>query len=435
MNMKKKMMTLATLCGGMLLAMVSCTSENEQADDDSGKFLVSMLQDRKPVPLTTEQKVFAADNNGFTLRFLKAVGTRSEKSFVCSPLSISYVLGMVNAAAAGTTEQELEQTLGFHQGGIQAVNDYCKLLIERLPLVDSDVSLNIANAIYVNKHLATLKQQYRKDMADYYHAEAEDADFTDADMPRRINDWCSRQTNGMIKEIVEQIDPNTMACLLNAIYFKADWTSKFDKKNTLDEDFTTSRGERRRLPMMHQNVLVNYRANDTYAAVEMPYGNGMWAMTVLLPTDGHTTDDVIAKMTTDEADIWANGTNGYFSPYEVDLKLPRYDTQTDTDDLPNGLIGVLKGLGISRAFDSDFSEIPNMCEQSSVYISMMRQKAKIEVSEEGTKAAAVTVAGVNATTSANPVYSKATFHANHPFVYVIREYSTGVILFVGKYEG
>ena len=129
-----------------------------------------------------------------------------------------------------------------------------------------------------------------------------------------------------------------------------------------------------------------------------------------------------------------------YRPYEVDLKLPRFETSSDTDKLglKDGLITLLQEMGIHWVFDSEFSEVPNMCEKENMYISMMRQKAKIKVNEEGSEAAAVTVAGAIYTLSITPEpveYPKATFHANRPFVYAISEASSGVIVFVGKFSG
>ena len=136
-------------------AMLSCSSSSATEEEDLGesKKIVNMLSEPQPIQLTAEQKVFANDNNQFTLNFLKTVNEvdQSGKSFIYSPLSITYVLGMVNDAATGDTEKELDQTLGFHKGGIKAVNDYCKKLIEGLPKVDNKVTLDIANAIFLNK--------------------------------------------------------------------------------------------------------------------------------------------------------------------------------------------------------------------------------------------------------------------------------------------
>ena len=439
--MKKKFFLLSAimLSGVILSSLLSCSS-SEEIEQLEPKQVINMLGESKPIQLTQEQSVFVNDNNQFTLNFLKTVNEtdRSSKSFIYSPLSITYALGMVNDAAIGKTEEELEQTLGFHQGGIKAVNDYCKNLIDNLPKVDDKVTLNIANAIFLNEKYK-LKKQFEKDVADYYDAKAEALNFAEtkksADV---INNWCNDKTNGMIKDIIAEIEPTAVSYLLNAIYFKADWASKFDAKNTKDELFD-GKGK---VPMMHQNVLISYVNNGLYSAIKMPYGNGYWNMTVMLPEEGKTIDDVIehlSKVGFADVESFCGTMGGVFEPYEVDLKLPRYETESDTDSKEvGGLIPLMQNLGIHLAFDCDFSQIPNMCENGNLYISMMRQKAKIKVSEEGSEAAAVTIVGDKFTTtypSEPPVYPKATFHANKPFVYVIREQSSGVILFVGKFTG
>lgn len=420
--------------------MTSCSSSDETAGDpDEPKRVVYMLENPQPIQLTEAQRVFANDNNQFTLNFLKTVNEvdNTGKSFIYSPLSITYVLGMVNDAATGQTEKELEQTLGFHEGGIKAVNEYCKKLIDGLPKVDENVKLNIANAIFLNKDY-TLKPQFEQDMSDYYDAKAEALDFSSSQTLSRINGWCNEKTNGMIPTILNDVNPNMVSYLLNAIYFKADWRSKFDKNNTKEEAFTTENGTIT-LPLMHQNVLISYLKTDTYSAVILPYGSGLWNMTVLLPEEGKTTDDVIkelAESSTVNNPGWCETGGNYFQGYEVDLKLPRFETDSDTDKLgiKDGLVGLMKNMGINLAFDSYLAEIPNMC-NGPVYIAMMRQKAKIKVNEEGSEAAAVTVAGMLENSAGPMEYPKATFHANRPFVYVIREASSGVILFVGKYTG
>ena len=444
----KKITVLLGLAAVVLSgAMSSCSSsEDENVDLGEAKRLVNMLSEAQPIQLTEEQQTFANDNNAFTLNFLKTVNEvdKTGKSFVYSPLSITYVLGMVNDAATGMTEKELEQVLGFHEGGIQAVNEYCKKMVDGLPKVDEKVTLNMANAIFLNK-LYTLKEQFQKDMQTYYDAKAEALDFTDPQTLNHINGWCDEKTKGMIPTILDEVDPATVSYLLNAIYFKADWASKFDKKNTKEETFTTEDGKTK-LPLMHQNVLIQYMKNRLYSAVKIPYGNGMWNMTVLLPEEGKTTDDVINSISAsgiDNGGAFCEIEDGiatmyayYFAPHEVDLKLPRFETNSDTNglDINLGLIGLLQKMGINLVFDPSLAEVPNMCERP-VYISMMRQKAAIKVNEEGSEAAAVTIAGVKFGSAAPVENPKATFHANRPFVYVIRESSSGVILFVGRFTG
>ena len=424
----------------LAVLMLSCSSSDIEdfGELEEPKVPVNMLGEATPIALTEAQQVFVNDNNRFTLNFLKAANEadQSGKSFIYSPLSITYALGMVNDAAVGETEKEIEQTLGFLQGGSKAVNEFCKNLIDNLPKVDNKVTLNIANALFLNKQY-TLKKQFEEDLKDYYDAKAEVLDFSASQQSAAvINKWCNDKTKGMIPEIIEATAPNAVSYLLNAIYFKADWTSKFDEKNTKEEDFASLNGNLT-LPLMHQKVLIRYHKDDVYSSIKMPYGKGSWEMTVMLPEEGKTTDDVI-KLVNQYASEGRDfcGTDTY-SPYEVDLKLPRFETSSDTDNLDGKLNQLMRKLGVNLAFSADLSQIPNMCENANLYIGMMRQKAKIKVSEEGSEAAAVTIGGMYDTAIAPsvPPTPKAVFHANKPFVYVIREVSTGIILFVGKFTG
>lgn len=447
--MKKILFLLSAimLSGAIVSSLLSCSSSEEIGENEQlePKQVVNMLSGSQPIELTPEQKVFANDNNGFTLNFLKAVNKAEQngQSFIYSPLSITYVLGMVNDAATGQTEQELEQVLGFHQGGIKAVNDYCKKLIDGLPQTDEKVTLNIANALFVNKNKAKLQTQYQKDMEQYYDATTENLDFNSPSTLKTINDWANDHTNGMIPTILDNIDENMATYLLNAIYFKADWASKFDEANTKEESFTTTKSTVK-LPLMHQNVLIQYYKNKDYSAIEIPYGKGVWKMTVMLPEEGKTTDDIINRISKSgclEGHIYSANIDDAYRAYEVDLKLPRFETSSDTDNLTlnGGLIALLQQMGIRQVFDYNISQVPNMCEKENMYISMMRQKAKIKVNEEGSEAAAVTIGGADCTAftpNPQPVeYPKATFHANRPFVYAISEASSGVIVFVGKFSG
>ncbi len=405
---------VAGLCGNIL----ACgKNQNNGPITDS-------LEDNSPNPiyLNEMQRVFVNENNAFTLKFLKTVNEESQSgnSFVYSPLSITYVLSMVNAAAEGNTERELETILGFHEGGIPAVNDFCQTLIQNLPSVDKQVKLHLANAIYVNQN-EKLNPMFQKHMENYYDAVAESLDFASEESAQQINNWCSKKTNGMIPSIIDYTQENAVAYLLNAIYFKANWTNKFPESSTKTEPFTTSNGKVE-LPLMHQENKYRYMQNSTFAAVDIPYGNEMWRMTVMLPEKGKTTDDIINLLTIDGTEFLSEA-----SPRTVDLKLPSFETESSTPDL----IGTLKKLGITSVFGIG-AEIPNMCD-ANVYISMMLQKARIKVNESGSEAAAVTVAVMEkfAISPLPPVK----FYADRPFVYMIREASTGVILFVGLFTG
>ena len=411
--------------GGMLF---SCNQRVEKAEtDETGVAEVEAGEvsfASQPLTLTEQQKTFVDGNNAFTLKFLKLLNDADKSgSFICSPLSITYVLSMVNDAATGTAEKELESTLGFRNAGTQAVNDFCKTLIYSLPMVDKRVQLHIANAVFLNKGY-TLLPKFQQDMQAFYKAKAESLDFASEESPERINAWCNKQTKGMIPSIINEMNPAAVSYLLNAIYFKADWADKFEESHTETAAFTTANG-RVMLPMMWQLNRFRYLKNSVFAAVELPYSNGQWRMTVMLPKAGKTTGDVVSYL--------AKNGMSFLSGSEwrdVDLKLPRFETEYFTEDL----IGMLKKMGISRIFNETAAEIPNMCD-GDVFISRMLQKARIRVDESGSEAAAVTEEAACLDACEEEPEPPVIFHADHPFVYVIREASTGVILFVGRFTG
>ena len=424
----KRTLVILTVFAMIGVQTVSCKSPVNQPVDSSGTLeesLDSTPYDSIPrdVTLTDQQKTFVANNNTFTLKFLKMVNDadNSGKSFVYSPLSITHVLCMVNDAAESITREEMQNILGFSDKGIKEVNNFCKSLIDGLPKVDTSVQIHIANAIYVNKNY-TLKKQFQQDMKGYYRATAESLDFSSPKTLNRINDWCKKKTNGLIPKILDEVNPEAVSYLLNAIYFKAAWTYPFEVRYTETVTFTTENGPEK-LPMMYQTEEFRYMKNNIFAAVDLPYGDGKWKMTVMLPSKGKNVSNVIDYLVQEGTSFLSQ-----MKRRDVSLKLPRFETESATEDL----IGVLKKMGIARAFDESQAEIRNMCNRD-VYISRMLQKAHIKVDENGSEAAAVTSADIVCLSASMDEPVK--FFADHPFVYLIREASSGVILFVGRFTG
>ena len=231
-----------------------------------------------------------------------------------------------------------------------------------------------------------------------------------------INQWASDHTEGMIPSVFndDTFDPYVVSYLLNALYFKGTWSSPFDVAETKEESF----GGGPEVPMMHKSYTeFDYTENDLYQAVNLPYGNGAYQMSIFLPREGKTIDDVLESL---------NGSNWKIPSYdcEVDLKLPRFETDTNL-----GLIEIMSALGMPTAFTED-AEFPYFCNKS-VFIGIMFQVAKIKLDEQGTEAAAVTVIGDYESSMPEQVE----FHANRPFFYIISEQSTGTIFFIGQYMG
>ena len=213
-----------------------------------------------------------------------------------------------------------------------------------------------------------------------------------------------------------------MLCyLLNALYFKSCWSLKFNKERTVSEPFTLASGAKKQTPMMKQNGDFRYGEGTTFTALRIPYGNGAYSMTVLLPRNGKSTKDVAAELATTDWSVLLRK----FSSYETDLWLPKFETKYGEK-----LNDILIDMGMAKAFDptADFTAMS----PDALCLSFVRQDAVIKVDEEGTEAAAVTSAGVIKNTSVEtPKY--VVFHADHPFLYIISEQSTGAILFAGRY--
>ena len=406
----------------MLLSMLTACSDN-------GEEVVDMLPKLRPITLTAEQQQMRDNNNEFACRLFRTINEQKggNGSLIVSPISVTYMLGMLNTGADGQTRQQIADVLGLGSS-VMEINEYCKKMIDEAPRVDPSVTVQIANCIDVNSALGiTLVPQFKTDMQNYYNAQIEALDFSKSSSLDKINNWCKKNTDGMIPSILDRLSPNAAMCLLNAIYFKATWTEKFDPKDTRDMDFTMPDGSTSQHKMMHRKALAAYDKNDLCEMLYLPYGSNGYGMYVLLPVEGKTVDDVIQGLSAEgvQEQLFEMG------PHEVDILMPRFTTSNETM-----LNEVLSAMGMPRAFNPQYAEFPNMAQGQNLFVSMMKQKAKIEVNEEGTKASSVTISqmGVTAPPPA-PQYLQVDFHATRPFVYYIIESSTRSIFFMGCYCG
>lgn len=406
---------------GLLLVMLALT-----ACKDDGE-VVYMLPERTPIVLSAEQQQMRDNNNEFAWRLFQTMQEQQgDVSTVLSPISVTYMLGMLNAGAAGTTRDEITATLGFGSDPT-AVNEYCKKMIEGAPNVDPAATVRIANSINVNSAKGlSLLGAFVNDMKNYYNAQIDALDFTKSGTLDKINKWCSKNTGGMIPSILDQINPDAAMCLLNAIYFNADWTEKFDKNDTRSSSFTMPDGSIVTRELMHRKAVALCCESDLCSMLRIPFGSGGYSMYIMLPAEGKTTSDLIRDMSQQALTEHLNAID--MTGHEVDILMPRFEIVSDID-----LIDVLKPIGIQTAFTTraDFSNMSN----ASLYVSMMKQKAMIEVNEDGAKAAAVTISMTGETSPGPQQYEKAEFHADRPFLYFILEETTRSIFFVGTYCG
>lgn len=410
----------------MVLSACRTTRVEKAAENGNANWSVNEEVDESFLILSDAQHEMVNNNNSFAFSlYNKTMGMNSR---VVSPLSVTYLMSMLANGADGETQQQILATLGWAGEGIQQpslqdINDYSRMLIEKTARLDKAVTVEIANYVAVNKEFK-LNSKFQKSVERDYKAGVESLNFTSPSTLKRINDWCNDRTHGMIPSIINEVDPDAVSYLMNAIYFNGTWKDKFSKEETKQEMFRGYTRDIQYVDMMHRHGEYFYADGDGYSAVSIPYGNGAFRMTVILPSEGSFLRDVMASMDGGKFQALQRS----MEKCNVDLKIPRFTTEVD---LP--LNDIISALGAPLIFSpqADFSQFA----RGDFYVSKMFQKAKIEVSEEGTKAAAVTAAIMMMSAVRPEKKRNVVFHADSPFAYIISENSTGSIYFMGQYTG
>lgn len=415
------------------MATVMAAGCSSSSDEETPKPVIDPEEPPTTLELTRAEQEMVGSSNDFAFNLFREArdGVRSQ---ILSPISITYALGMLNNGAAGETQQEINKVLGFSETGADGINQFCYKMMQRALTLDEKTKVLIADNIYMNKGYE-LKPAFKETVKTFYDADAETRDFFDGKTRDVINQWASDHTEGMIKEVLkeDEFQPDFVSYLLNAIYFKGTWQYQFDKNMTQDEGFLHPGLTKEELviPMMHQTAELDYLETDNFQALRLPYGNGAWNMTVLLPTvnihEVDTGEDINKVLKSLNTASWQK-IQQQMAPMKVDVHLPRLESDTDID-----LIPIMRKLGMTKAFTSA-AEFPNFC-NTATFIGLMKQVAKIKLDEEGTEAAAVTVIGMDKSMAGPSEPDYATFYANHPFLYVISEKTTGAIFFIGQYTG
>ena len=384
--------------------------------------------------LTRAQLEMVNNTNEFSFNLFKQIidsrladESLHRQSIIVSPISITYALGMLNNGAAGDTQEQINKVLGFGSTGADSINTFCQKMLKSAPALDSLTKVMISNNIYVNENYV-LKPEFTQIANTYYNAYPETRDFHDGMTMDVINTWASDHTEKMIEKILDQdsFDPDAVSYLLNAIYFKGEWTHKFDKAFTVEEEFrhTGYSTGTSVLPMMHMTTELEYASVDGYQILRLPYGNKSFCMTILLPIIIEYADPLPPVPL---SETWSK-LDKEMSSILVDLKLPRFETSSEID-----LSDIMSDLGMPDAFNPDKANFSRFC-SIPTYIELMKQMARIKLDEEGTEAAAVTIIGMkdNAVSHEPEIVY---FHADHPFIYIISETSSNAIFFIGQYTG
>ncbi len=401
--MKKTFLIISTI---FIFLFSSCFTPMEP------EFQTSMRE------LTGAERQSIEAGNAFGIDLFREMSKQEEgENLFISPLSISIALGMALNGAQGETYDEIRNVLKHSGLPLDEINKSYQGLMALFPELDPTVTLDIANSTWYREGFR-VEPDFIERLENYFDAEVIELDFNKPEAVDIINDWIAQKTNDLIQEVIEAIDPATMMYLINAIYFKGSWTAEFDPDDTRDDYFTRDDGSKIPIKMMEQENDFHFFRNDRFQAIDMPYGDELFSMTIILPREGKSVDDLASDLTEEQWNEWMNS-----FPEEkrgIRLMLPRFTMEYD-----NSLVEVLKTLGMKRAFDhrADFSGI-----NPAIRITDVKHHTFLKVDEEGTEAAAVTVIEFGIISGSGPTLVR----VDRPFLLAIREHHSGSVLFIGK---
>lgn len=376
-----------------------------------------------PRALTSAEQDLIAIDNRFALTLLGQVtaGQAPAGNLFLSPLSVAMALAMTYNGAAGATADAMRATLGLDGMTVAEVNEAYRGLIALLRGLDPRVRFTLANSIWYRQDFA-VEQPFLDATHAFYDARVAPLDFASPTAAQTINGWVSEQTQGRITEIVEPVLPDlAMMYLINAIYFKGDWTQQFDRARTTPLPFRLADGSTVSVPTMthgHEADVRVYR-DASVAVLDLPYGGRAFSMTIVMPAEPAGIDALVAGLTLEGWDGWIAGLDSTTS----EVYLPKFVLSSDL--LLNATLGAL-GMGIAFACDPpEMADFTRMHVPQEVCITRVKHKSFVDVNEEGTEAAAVTAVEVGVTSAPMPIV------VDRPFVFAIREALSGTILFVG----
>lgn len=408
-KMKHIMNYLIILLG---LIFISCEKDDNNADFPT---------DEKEIVLSSNTKNMVSSDNQFGIEIFKQMlNAEQGNNLMISPLSISQALLMTYNGADGDTKKAFEETLFLNNLTIDEVNQSAQELVNALLEADPSVIIDIANSIWYRDEF-TIKPEFIRVNKDYYNAEVQQLAFNNEAVDI-INDWVKNKTNDKIEEIVDQIDPMTLMFLIDAVYFKGNWKSKFKEEDTEDDEFTLSNGSKVTVPFMYQSTTAKKLNQEDFTILDLPYGRGNYSMFIVLPNKDKTIDDVLEIWDNDAYNQWVNNLNEVDN---LDVIIPKFKFAYEKE-----LNEVLKAMGLTLAFDANQADFSNIIENKQLFISNVKHKTFIEVNEKGTEAAAATSVEIRFT-SIGPANQ---FIADRPFLFAIREKYTNSILFMGRVE-
>ncbi|UMZ74273.1 serpin family protein [Natranaerofaba carboxydovora] len=385
------------------------TGAGERYDDELRKEQIDNLE-----------RDYLTHQNEFAFNILKEILKEEDEgtNTLVSPLSINMALYMTYNGADSITKEEMEKALNLEGLELEKLNEQMKNLKEFLEHTKDGVDFRVANSIWGREGEVNFLEEFVENNKEYYDSEINELDFSKQEASDIINDWVAENTEGKIDEIVgENIPARLLLYLINTTYFNGEWLEEFPEENTKEESFYTKDDEEITHPMMKVEEEFPYKENDLFQAVSLPYKDDIFQMTLFLPKEDKSLEELTDNLTKKNWEKWQDG----FHTGEGTVKLPRFSYEYE-----KSLVDVLKNLGMETAFTS--ANFSKMLESSGdLFIDEVLHKSFIEVDEKGTEAAAATKVAVEEVAAPKPFE----IEFNRPFFYVIENTEADSILFMG----
>jgi len=394
-----------------------CCCQSLCACHQDGKNSTAVAETQTVCNMNTEEITDVL--NGFGFETFKKVATlKGTGDLFISPASLAIALAMTAGGAEGSTEKDMLSTLGLEGLGKAEAAQYFKTLVSSLKEADERCALEVANSIWIHKTLS-VKDDFARECAESFEATAATGDFDRKATLDEINAWCSDKTHGKITSILDKLDSSIAMALLNALYFKGSWS--FDWNRTKDGVFHGIDSRDRDVKMMHASDYMAFAGNGLFETLELPYGNGSFVLDILLPKEPNGFAAASAGL---DVRTW-KALEDSLSRENVTFVIPQFKIEDDIE-----MTGILKEMGMAVAF-SDYADFFHISD-TPLKIGMVKQKTFVDVNEKGTEAAAITFIGMKNMAMPPSDGQPRKFIADRPFIFLIRERSTGAVLFIGQ---
>ncbi|MGM8365731.1 serpin family protein [Virgibacillus sp. W0181] len=409
--MKKQLLPLLF---GILFILGSCGTGANQDENDTSRDAVFDSNDYKQI---------VQPNNELGFKLMGLVDADEHLNIFISPTSLLMALGMVYNGADGETKAEISNALQVEGITVDELNKANASLLGALNKDTDEIKTSVANSIWLNKRFH-FQDAFRQNNEAFFQAKIETIDVMDNESAESINEWVKNATNKKITDIIQApLNPDLVAILINAIYFKGDWKYEFAKELTEEKNFYLDDGTSEPVPFMIMNdKKLRYMENGQFQTVALPYGeNEDMSMHIFLPKEAISMDEFRQTLTTENWKSW----NDELRQKKGTLMLPKF--QLEYEVLLND---ALKSLAMNAAFGREADLSKMIEEDEKIWIDTVKQKTFIEVDEEGTEAAAVTSAEVvmESITNDEPFH----MDVNRPFFIAIQDNKTDAILFMGE---